>query len=108
MTSIKEELFELKAIKKTLTIAHANALDKYLNKIIKRKRRQMWIYIDGSRNAPEIANLSGATPRAVTTFLNYGKDLGIIEWDPRGMPFRIIDHVPADWIKDVEKNEEDK
>lgn len=104
--SEEDKLFELRAIKKTLAIAHADKLDDYLNTIIKRERKKMWVYIDGKNDTKTIAEKSKVTTRAVTIFLNYAVEIGIVEWEPRGNPKRVIDHIPADWLKDIDEEQD--
>lgn len=105
MSDIEDRLFELKVIKRILSIAHSDKLDAYLNEIIKTpNRRNMWIIIDGQRMQNDIAGEVGVSQMAVSKFLKVVSDAGLVEYEQGKPPRKLIDHIPADWLKDA--NEE--
>ncbi len=102
MSGDKDRLFELRAINRTLSIAHAEKIDHYLNEVIRTKnRRKMWIAIDGSRMQNEIAEESGVSQRAVSGFLSTLSDAGLIEYKQLKPPRKIIDHIPSKWLTTI-------
>lgn len=64
----------------------------------------MWIYIDGKRNQPELAKLSGTSQPAVSYFLQEAKLAGIIENQKGTPPKKILDYVPPKWLSLVGDN----
>jgi len=64
----------------------------------------MWIYIDGSRYQPELAELSGVSQQAVSYFLQEAKLVGIIEYPKGRPPYKILDYVPPKWLDLVGDN----
>lgn len=105
MTGVEDWLFELIAIKRTLSIAHSDKLDAYLNEVIRTpNRRKMWIAIDGQRMQNDIADEVGVSQMAVSKFLKVVSDARLVEYEQGEPPRKIIDHIPAEWIKDT--NEE--
>lgn len=103
MSVAENYLFELRAIKRTLSIAYAEKVDAYLNEVIRTPiRRKMWIALDGERLPIEIATEVGVTPAAVTFFLKTVTNARIIEYVRGQPPRKIIDHIPSDWFIEVE------
>lgn len=101
MSDVKDKLFELKAIKKTLTIAHAKALDDYLSKVITTDPRKIiWMNIDGINRQQELAEIGDIKQQSVSEFLDRLKKAGLIEYDSKNPPKRLIDHVPASWLEE--------
>jgi len=97
----KELLFELRSIKRTLNIAHSQQIDTYLNDIIKSEnRRKMWIAIDGEKMSNEIAEEANVTPMAVSNFLKLVSELSLVQYRQGNPPKKIIDHIPAEWVKE--------
>ena len=95
----------MRALRKTITFCNSALIEKKLSRIIKTpSRRKIWIYIDGNRHQPELAELSGVSQPAVSYFLNDAKLAGIIEYPKGKPPSRILDYVPAEWLDLVEDN----
>lgn len=104
MSDVEDRLFELRAIKRTLTIGHSEKLDAYLDEVITTpNRRKMWMHVDGVNDTVAISDIVGVSHQAVRDFLKVMKAAGLVEWEPRGIPRRIIDHIPANWLKDSEE-----
>jgi len=101
MSDVEDRLFELKAIKKTLTIAHAKALDDYLSKVITTDpRKKIWMNIDGINRQQELAEIGDIKQPSVSEFLDRLKIAGLIEYDSKNPPKRLIDHIPASWLEE--------
>ena len=105
MVDVDDRLFELRAIKRILSIAHSEKIDAYLNEVIRTpNRRKMWIAIDGHRKQNDIADEVGVSQMAVSKFLRVISDARLVEYEQGEPPMKIIDHVPEEWLKDT--NEE--
>ena len=103
MSDAENYLFELRAIKRTLGIAYTEKIDAYLNEVIRTPtRRKMWIALDGERLPNEIATEVGVTPAAVTFFLKTVTNARIVEYVQGQPPRKIIDHIPSEWLIEVE------
>ena len=101
MTEIEDELFELRAIKRVLGIAHSGKLDVYLNEVITTpNRRKMWIAINSERMPNDIAEEVGVSAMAVSLFLKSVTDVNLVEYKQGKPPRKIIDHVPTKWLED--------
>ena len=97
----EENIFELRSIKRTLNIAFSDKIDSYLdNTITSHKRRKMWQVIDGEKMPNIIAEESKVTPMAVSLFLKFASELGLVQYQKGSPPRKIIDHVPAEWLKE--------
>lgn len=104
MTEIKDELFELRAIKRILGIAHSDKLDVYLNEVITTpNRKKMWIAIDGQRMQNDIAKEASVSTMAVSNFLKVVSDARLVEYIQGKPPRKLVDHVPANWLSDIEE-----
>lgn len=107
MTEFEDELFELRAIKRILSIAHSDKLDVYLNEVITtHNRRKMWIALDGQRLPNDIAKEVGVSAAAVTYFLKTITDARLVEYEQGKPPRKIIDHVPTQWLEDPKEDKE--
>lgn len=99
MSDIEDRLFELRAIKRTLNIAHSEKIDEYLNEVITSEiRRKMWISINGERMPNDIAKVVGVSAMAVSLFLKAVSDVNLVAYVKGNPPMKIIDHVPSDWL----------
>lgn len=98
--SNEDTLNELKKITKLLTFAYSDKIEVELNKIANTdNRKKIWVLIDGSRDAPEIAKIINITDRAVRDFLNLAKPAGLINYQRNNPPVKILDYVPLEWIE---------
>jgi len=107
MTDGDAVLEELKRISKILTLAHGDALEKELSKIVTSdERKRIWVLIDGVKLPKDIAGDVGVTVRSVNRFLAIAEKAGLIE-NPWGKPpTRKIDYVPAKWVELIKFPEE--
>jgi len=106
MGDVENRLFELRAIKRTLSIAHSEKIDDYLNEVItSENRRKMWIAINGERMPNDIAEEVGVSAMAVSRFLKSVIDANLVEYAKGYPPMKIIDHVPSKWLITTEEKE---
>lgn len=92
---------ELKAIKKILLLINASRVEEEISKIANTDtRKKMWILIDGKTMPTEIAENVEVTPMAVSYFLNAASTAGLIIYNPREPPVRLIDYVPPSWLEE--------
>ena len=103
MSDVEKIIFQLRAINRTLGIAYAEKLDAYLNEVIRTPvRRKMWIALNGTRLPNEIATEVDVSPAAVTYFLKTITNARIVEYIQGQPPRKIIDHIPFEWLIEVE------
>jgi len=109
MTDGDAVLEELKRISKILTLAHGEALESELSKIMTSdERKKIWVLIDGVKLSKDIAKDVGVTVRSVNRFLAIAEKAGLVE-NPWGKPSkRKIDYVPAKWIELIKLPEEEE
>lgn len=109
-------LDELKKIIKILTLAHADAIEKELEKVAtSEERKKIWVLMDGNRMSKDIAKEIRIVESSVNKFLKIAATVGLAN-NPRGKPpYRIIDYIPPSWVElteppeeNVEKKEEQK
>ena len=105
---MSDELSELKKISKILTLANAGLIENELSKYATSDdRKRIWVLIDGQRMSKKIAESIGVTQRGVDIFLKALAIAELIE-NPRGKPpKKIIDYVPATWLKLIKIEEEE-
>ena len=60
----------------------------------------MWPIINGVLDVAEIANEADVTAQAVRDFLKVLVSANLAEWEPRGVPRRLIEHTPAIWLEE--------
>jgi len=98
---MKKFLHELQAIKKILMLHNTDAIDEYLSQITSTEvRRKIWMNIDGIKLQKDLVELSGIAQPSVSSFLDILKYAGLIEYDSRNPPRRLIDYTPASWFKE--------
>jgi hypothetical protein len=106
--STKEVIDELKKIRTILAFSNSKIIEKKLNQIIKtKKRKEIWIYSDGTRTQTEIADLVGISQPAVSTFVNDTELANIIDNSGKG-PARVIDYVPPSWVDLISRETENQ
>ncbi|MFH2112098.1 MAG: hypothetical protein ABIJ47_12665 [Candidatus Bathyarchaeota archaeon] len=102
-------LEELQAIKFLLTLSNSEVVDTYMNKVISTTtRRKMWTLIDGRRFGNDIAKEVGTSPAAVSYFLTSVQTAGLVKYDSKSPPRRVIDYTPSEWFKEIEEAEAKK
>lgn len=95
----------MRALRKLTTFCNSILIEKELSKLITTPaRKKIWIYIDGNRLQPELAELSGVSQPAVSYFLQEVKLAGIIEYPKGRPPYKILDYVPPKWLDLVGNN----
>ena len=98
------QINELRAIKRILILAHSDKINAYLNEVItSENRRNMWIAINGEHMPNDIAKKVGVSTMAVSKFMKTVIDAHLVDYVKGNPPKKIIEHVPADWLK--ERNE---
>jgi len=100
-------LEELKKITRILTLAHAGAIEKEIEKVAtSEERKKIWVLMDGRRMSKDIAREIGIAEWSVNRFLKIAAAAGLAR-NPRGKPpYRVIDYVPPSWIELIELPEE--
>ena len=103
MSAQDPTLDELKKIKKILLLAHADSIEKELEKVAtSEERKKIWVLMDGNRMSKDIARDIGIVERSVNKFLKIAAVAGLAR-NPRGKPpYRVIDYVPPSWIDFIE------
>ena len=105
----QEMVAELQAIKFLLTLSNSTVIDAYMNKVITSTiRRKMWTLIDGVRNQTDISKEVGTSQAAVSYFLSSAQIAGLIKYDSKSPPKRVIDYTPPEWFKEIEESENQK
>ena len=90
-------LSELSIIKASLMVSNYDIIEQNLDKIITTDdRKLMWIHLDGKKTQDEIAKLVGKTQAAVSYFISWGKNFGLID-DNNSQARRTIDIIPKSW-----------
>ena len=97
---------ELQAIKFILTLGNSVAIDTYMNKIIaSTPRRRMWTLIDGVKTQTDISKEVGISQPAVSIFLTSVQRAGLVKYNSKNPPRKIIDYIPPEWLKEIEEAE---
>lgn len=103
--SQQEVLEELQAIKFLLTLGNSESIDAYMNKVITTTtRRKMWTLIDGVKGQTDIAKEVGTSAAAVSYFLTSVQIAGLVKYDSKNPPRRVIDYIPSEWLKEIESS----
>jgi len=106
MSESERLLEELQAIKFLLTLSNSSVIDSYMNKVIKTTiRRKMWTLIDGIKTQTDIAKEVGISQPSVSVFLTTVQVSGLIKYDSKSPPRRVINYTPPDWLKEIEESE---
>lgn len=93
---------ELQGIKRILTLRYSDDIESYMNAVITTAtRRKIWVNIDGMKTVSEIANDVDVSDQAVTGFLRVVRAANLVEWQPREIPRRLIEHIPAEWLEEI-------
>ena len=93
---------ELRGVKRVMMIKNSIELDNYLTEVINTKnRKKIWTEINGINDTIKISQNADVTDQAVRDFLRILVKVGLVDWEPRGIPIRIIDHVPSSWIDEI-------
>lgn len=95
---------ELQAIKFILTLGNSTVIDTYMNKVIaSTSRRKMWTLIDGIKTQTDISREVGTSQPAVSIFLTTVQRAGLVKYDSKSPPKKIINYTPAEWLKEIEE-----
>ena len=102
-----EELRELRKLSKILLLVNSEIIEHELSKFASTaERKKMWVLMDGQRTPKDLATAARVTPQAVSYYLSTGKAAGLIEYNPREPPRRILDYVPPAWLDVAELQKE--
>lgn len=108
---MNDELAELRKISKILILVNAKVIEDELSKYATTDdRKRIWVLTNGQRMSKEIAQSIGIKRRAVDVFLKTLENAELIE-NPWGKPpKRVLDYVPASWLKltKIEESEEEE
>ena len=61
----------------------------------------MWILLDGLRMPSDIAKEVRVSTMAVSNFLAVVSDARLVDYEQGKPPRKLIEHVPAEWLKDT-------
>lgn len=91
--------------KLTRIIAVPIAIEQIENLASSDERRAIWVLCSGKLTREQIASKSGVSLRTVTTFIDMAMTYGLLEEEKGkgGHPRRIVDYVPSNWKKLVNK-----
>jgi len=65
----------------------------------------MWILIDGIKTQTDISREAGTTQAAVSYFLTSVQNAGLVKYDSKNPPRRVINYTPSKWLKEIEEAE---
>lgn len=104
MTS--KELQELQNITRILSLVYSESLEKELVKYASTdKRKMIWVLIDDINMAKDMVNIIGKDrikEGAIQKFLNQLEKASLIENPKRKPPKKLLNFIPASWIKLLE------
>ncbi len=90
---------ELRKIAKILLMAHGEALERELLKVMTTDdRRLIWVLLDGESEPKEIATKSAIPLKTVLNFLTVLRKAELIEGGRGAPPRKRIDYVPPGWL----------
>jgi predicted transcriptional regulator len=95
---------ELQAVKFLLTLSNSSVIDAYMNEVVtSTPRRKMWTLIDGIKTQTDISKEVGTSQAAVSYFLTSVQRAGLVKYDSKTPPRRIISYTPPEWLKEIEE-----
>lgn len=65
------------------------------------ERKRIWALSDGTLSTGEIAKKVGVSRRAVQYFVQEAERSELLRVDKRGFPYRNIDWIPPEWLKEI-------
>ena len=68
----------------------------------------MWTIIDGVKSQTDISKEVGTSQAAVSYFLSSTQMAGLVKYDSKSPPRRVIDYTPPEWFKEIEEYETKK
>jgi len=93
-----EEIELLRRIERYLRIQVREPFLKALLEIASTpQRRKIWKLCDGNNSIERISKEAGISIRAVHYFLEEAKEAGLIVFERRGYPKRVLDIIPREW-----------